>query len=328
MSMIELRSVVRRFGHLTAVDEVSLDVHEGEIVGLLGHNGAGKTTLIRLINGLLEPDSGTVRVGGMDPVADGHIVRRRTGVLTEYPALDVYLSVEENLLTYAAIHRVRRDVAQDRVDDLLSVLGLLQRRNTPARSLSAGLKQRVALARALVHDPEVLLLDEPTTNLDPVAASDVRELIRHSATERGHTIVLSTHNLSEAETLCDRIAILREGRVVSQGTVPALRQTAAEESSVRITTSVEWASVLLGTGNGWPVTLVSPEVVEFGGTVDVPDLIRRLVMQGVPVHRVEPREPTLESLYRRVHGRAPNEAASVREEDGQRPDSTGARGTA
>jgi len=311
MAIIELRDVTRRFGDLTAVDGVTLDVEEGEIVGLLGHNGAGKTTLLRVINGLLRPDDGQVRVTRLDPFRDGHTVRHRTGVLTEYPALDAYLSAAENLLTHAAIHRVPRDLARARVSDLLDRLGLPQRRDTPARDLSAGLKQRVALARALVHDPPVLLLDEPTTNLDPVAASDVRTLVRTSATEHGRTVLLSTHNLAEAEVLCDRIAIMRQGRIVEQGTARELRTAAGPVTGVSVTTSVEGAARLAAARNGCSVLPVSPETVEFQGPVDVPKLVQELIAHDVPVYRVSPREPSLEDLYRRVHGRAPERTATT-----------------
>ncbi|MFO7961386.1 MAG: ABC transporter ATP-binding protein, partial [Nitriliruptoraceae bacterium] len=177
MAAIELQAVTRRFGELTAVDALSLGVHEGEIVGLLGHNGAGKTTLIRVINGLLAPQSGQVRVAGLDPFTHGHEVRRTTGVLTEYPALDEFLSTRENLEVYAAINAVPHRQAEERIERLLHQLGLWDKRAEPARELSAGLKQRVAIARALVHDPSILLLDEPTTNMDPVAARSVRDLI-------------------------------------------------------------------------------------------------------------------------------------------------------
>ena len=165
MAAIELHGVSRHFGHVTAVDDVSLTVDQGEIVGLLGHNGAGKTTLIRLINGLLSPHQGHLTVRGHDPVVAGHLVRRLTGVLTEYPALDEFVSARENLEVYAAINGVERDLASHRIGALLQQLGLENKGDEPARGLSAGLKQRVALARALVHDPQILLLDEPTTNM-------------------------------------------------------------------------------------------------------------------------------------------------------------------
>jgi ABC-2 type transport system ATP-binding protein len=303
---IELRGVTRRFGSLTAVDAVSLDVHEGEIVGLLGHNGAGKTTLIRVINGLLSPDGGQVLVRGMDPVTDGRDVRRMTGVLTEYPALDEYLTARENLEVYAAINGIRADLAAARIDELLLRLGLWEKRDEPARGLSAGLKQRVALARGMVHDPTLLLLDEPTTNMDPVAARDVRELIVESVREHGHTVLLSTHNLQEAEAICDRVAIMRNGRLLLAGAPAELRRQLGGAFAVRVTTTHQRAAALAEhlAGRG-PVTRVNAATVETVPQRDIPTLVEELVAQGFPIEAVQPLEPTLEDLYVALHGTEP-----------------------
>jgi ABC-2 type transport system ATP-binding protein len=304
MATIELDQVSRRFGALTAVDHVSFRVDAGEIVGLLGHNGAGKTTLIRVINGLLTPDTGAVRVGGLDPVADGHRVRATTGVLTEYPALDDYLDVRENLEVYAAINGLPRKVAAGRIDALLERLGLADHAVVPARRLSAGLKQRVALARALVHDPHVLLLDEPTTNMDPVAARDVRAMILESARERGHTVLLSTHNLAEAEILCDRVGIMRQGRLLALGTSAALRGELGGLRGVRIGTAPGAVGSVAAAVDGTArVRSIDEHQVEVLGDVTVPVLVKRLVDAGVEVHAVEPLAPTLEDLYVSLHHR-------------------------
>jgi ABC-2 type transport system ATP-binding protein len=322
---IELRDVTRRFGALTAVDGVTLDVGDGEIVGLLGHNGAGKTTMIRVINGLLSPDMGEVRVLGVDPTVEGQVVRRSTGVLTEYPALDEFLTTVENLEVYAAVNGIPRDVADARIGSLLGRLGLAAKRDEPARGLSAGLKQRVALARALVHDPQVLLLDEPTTNMDPIAARGVRDLIVESARERGRTVLLSTHNLAEAEQLCDRVAIMRFGRLLTVGAPADLRRSLGRTSGVRIETADGNTAGVVAAVNGTAdaVTL-DGRTVEVTGSVEIPSLVARLVADGVAIRRVEPIEPTLEDLYVGLHERGidtgpiplpPPPAASVPEGD-------------
>lgn len=308
MALLEVRGVTRRFGDLTAVDDVTLDVEEGEIVGLLGHNGAGKTTLIRVINGLLPPDHGTVRVAGLDPYTDGDRVRRMTGVLTEYPALDEYLSVAENLRAYATINGVPRHQVGPRVDALMARLGLADRRDTPARSLSAGLKQRVALARSLVHEPEFLLLDEPTTNMDPVAAREVRRLVVERVREAGATVLLSTHNLAEAEQLCDRIAIVRGGAVLRCGPPAELRREAPSIHGLRLTTDPTWVAHLQELDlPDVVVRPVSSDAVELQGRVHVPQLLAQLVADGVPIHSAEPLGAALEDLYLALHldGSAP-----------------------
>ncbi len=321
MAAIELQAVTRRFGDLTAVDALSLGVREGEIVGLLGHNGAGKTTLIRVINGLLTPQSGQVRVAGLDPFTHGHEVRRTTGVLTEYPALDEFLTTRENLEVYAAINAVPRRKAAERIEHLLHQLGLWEKRAEPARELSAGLKQRVAIARALVHDPRILLLDEPTTNMDPVAARNVRRLILTAVRDRGHTVLLSTHNLVEAEELCDRIGIIRNGRLLLLGTPTELRRRLGGIRGARIATSAGMATQaraviasLVATADGSPsptgngpnggalrVHELDRDNIEVTGGVGIPQLVEVLVSAGLEVHAVQPLEPSLEDLYVALH---------------------------
>jgi ABC-2 type transport system ATP-binding protein len=303
LAVIELGGVTRRFGALTAVDDVSLTVDDGQVVGLLGHNGAGKTTLIRVINGLLPADAGEVRVLGRDPSTDGPAVRSSTGVLTEYPALDQYLSVRENLEVYAAINGVERRQAGARIDELLDRLGLVDKARVLARDLSAGLKQRVAVARSLVHDPQLLLLDEPTTNMDPVAARHVRELIMDSVRARGRTVLLSTHNLPEAEAICDRIAIMRNGRLLRVGPPKELRRDlgGARGALIGLAPGMSLAALsALGLGRNGHV--IDDATIQVGGDVTVPVVVKQLVESGLEVHRVEPLDPTLEDLYVHLHG--------------------------
>jgi ABC-2 type transport system ATP-binding protein len=301
VAAIDLDGVTRRFGDVVAVDDVTFSVSQGEIVGLLGHNGAGKTTLIRVINGLLPPDQGTVRVEGLDPTTEGAAVRRRTGVLTEYPALDEYLSVIENLEVYAAINAVPRDVARHRIGELVATLELASREDVPTRDLSAGLKQRVALARALVHDPQVLLLDEPTTNMDPIAARSVRGLIVDASRRRGRTVLLSTHNLAEAEQICDRVAIIRNGRLLAMGTPGRLRRELGVVRGVLITTSPDEAARAVQLIGSEGAEVQHDDRIHVRGRSDVPVLVRQLVSAGIDVHAVEPDETSLEELYVHLH---------------------------
>jgi ABC-2 type transport system ATP-binding protein len=306
---IELREVTRRFGQLTAVNEVSISVEPGEIVGLLGHNGAGKTTLLRVINGLLRPDGGRLTVDGLDPTVDGDEVRRKVGVLTEYPALDEYLSTRENLEVYAAIHGVPEASAAARIDRLLAELGLDDRRDVEARELSAGLKQRVALARALVHDPQFLLLDEPTTNMDPVAARIVRHMVHDAARNLGKTVLLSTHNLVEAEDLCDRIGIMRQGRLLDLGTPTSLRLRLGGVRGVRVVSDEPGVELMLArfrtdgssASNGLRARRVDDSTIEFVAASEVPDIVATLVGAGVAIHAVLPIQPSLEDLYIALH---------------------------
>lgn len=284
---------------------VSFGVQQGEIFGLLGHNGAGKTTLIRLMTGLLQTHGGSIRTLGWDPSTEGERVRARTGVLTEYPALDHFLTPVENLAVYASIHGLDVTTAHQRQERLIARLGLQRHRDLSAHSLSAGLRQRVALARALVHAPDLILLDEPTSNLDPLAARDVRDLVRELAREEGRTVMLSTHNLQEAQQLCDRIAIIRQGRLLASGALKDLRSAV----------TVGAVEVVVGAGQERAAVdaLAVLDAVEAHGlgdgrtlevrcaTDDVPRVVHHVIAAGADVHAVRPEAPTLEDVYVSLH---------------------------
>ena len=215
---IETRGVSRRFGEIVAVDDLSLQVRAGEVFGCLGHNGAGKTTTVRLLNGVLQPDRGDARVLGLDPRRDGPALRARTGVVTESASLDARLTARDNLGIYADLFGVPRDEVAPRTEALLARFGLADRADDRVATYSTGMRQRLMLARALLHEPEIMFLDEPTAGLDPVAARQVHELIGRLAREERRTVFLCTHNLVEAQRLCDRVAVLEHGRLAALGT--------------------------------------------------------------------------------------------------------------
>lgn len=202
--VIQTDNLTRRFGSLLAVDEVFLTVAEGEIFGILGHNGAGKTTTVRLLNGVLSPSAGEVRVLGLDPATRGPELRRCTGVLTETPSLDERLTARENLEIYADLYGVPRSDVDGRIDGLLEFFGLSDRVEERVGTYSKGMKQRLALARTLLHEPDLLFFDEPTAGLDPVAARQVHELITEISHEERRTVVMCTHNLGEALGWCKK----------------------------------------------------------------------------------------------------------------------------
>src|SRR5512135_3365957 len=217
-TVIVINQLTRRFKETVAVDRLSLEVHAGEIFGFLGHNGAGKTTTVRLLNGVIEPTSGSMRVLGLDPQVDGPALRARTGVLTETPSLDERLTAWENLSIYADLYSMPRASIRPRVQELLAEFELADRAKEKVRGYSKGMKQRLALARALLHKPELLFLDEATSGLDPIAAHHVNDLIERMARRENHTVFMCTHNLVEAQKLCDRVAVLEHGRLVALGT--------------------------------------------------------------------------------------------------------------
>lgn len=305
--IIIVESLSRRFAEVVAVDQVSLEVCAGEIFGFLGHNGAGKTTTVRLLNGLLAPDAGQVRVLNMDPVRDGPELRLRTGVLTETPSLDERLTGRENLEIYAELYNVSRDKLPGRVEDLLETFELAHRADEKAAGYSRGMKQRLALARALLHEPEILFLDEPTASLDPVAAHRVHELITRLSQEEQRTVFLCTHNLAEAQKLCSRVAVLEQGRLVALGTPAELARRLGPSQRLEIEVAPEELAAALEILGA---TLEPGDVAAQNGKIaitgaqreTIPGLIASLVAAGVRIYQVTPHEPSLEDVYFALHG--------------------------
>jgi len=227
--MIDLVNVTKRFAGVTAVDRVSLHVEPGEIAGFLGPNGAGKTTSMRMMAGYFPPTSGTIRIDGVSATENSLEVRRRIGYLPESVPLPADLRVREYLAYRARLKGVRgRCERARRIDRVVEACGLEEVRRRPIAQLSKGYRQRTGLADVLIHDPAVLILDEPTVGLDPAQVREIRTLIRRLG--EGHTVLLSTHILSEVESVCDRVLILRRGRLVFDARMDAVPPGKLEET--------------------------------------------------------------------------------------------------
>jgi lipooligosaccharide transport system ATP-binding protein len=214
--LIHARGLVKRFGEFTAVDGIDVDVRRGEAFGFLGPNGAGKSSTMRMIGCVSAPTAGTLRILGMDPRRDGPAIRGRLGVCPQEDSLDPELTVRENLTTYARYFGIARPVARRRADELLEFVQLAERAGSRVEPLSGGMKRRLTIARALVNEPEIMLLDEPTTGLDPQARHLVWERL-FRLKRQGVTLVLTTHYMDEAEQLCDRLVVMDGGRIVAEG---------------------------------------------------------------------------------------------------------------
>ena len=223
--MIDTENLTRKFGNLTAVDNLTLHVNDGEVFGFLGPNGAGKTTTVRMLCCLISKTSGTARIGDYEVGnrADQQKIRRMVGLLTENVGLYEELSAYDNLDFYGRFYKLDEQKRKQQIEYLLKMLGLWEKRNQAAGTFSKGMKQKLAIARALIHDPQVLFLDEPTASLDPEAAKTVRDFILELKKEK-RTIFLNTHLLDEAEKMCDRVAILKT-RLVAVGTTQELRRS-------------------------------------------------------------------------------------------------------
>lgn len=241
---IEVSKLTKRYGDLTAVDNVTFSVAEGEIFAYLGPNGAGKTTTISILCGLLPRDAGTTAVCGVDIDQDPVAVKQRIGVVPENSNLYPELTCRRNLEYLGELYGLARPARRTRTDELLGTLGLADKSDTPFRSLSRGMKRRLTVAAALVHSPEIVLLDEPTAGLDVPSARALRETIK-AINRDGTTVFLTTHNLSEAEVLSDRVLILVKGQVVAEGTAAEIRQRVEKARTVRVTFSGDVAGEAL-----------------------------------------------------------------------------------
>jgi lipooligosaccharide transport system ATP-binding protein len=214
--LILARGLVKRFGEFTAVDGVDFEVRSGEAFGFLGPNGAGKSSTMRMIGCVSTPTAGSLRILGMDALHDGPLIRARLGVCPQLDSLDLELTARENLMVYARYFGIPRAIARRRADELLEFVQLSERANDQVEPLSGGMKRRLTVARALVNEPELVLLDEPTTGLDPQARHLVWDRL-FRLKQRGVTFVLTTHYMDEAEQLCDRLVVMDRGRIVAEG---------------------------------------------------------------------------------------------------------------
>jgi lipooligosaccharide transport system ATP-binding protein len=216
LPLVHARGLVKRFGGITAVDGVDFDVRRGEAFGFLGPNGAGKTSTMRMVGCVSPPSGGTLRILDLDPVANGAEIRARLGVVPQQDTLDMELTVRENIVIYGRYFGLPRHELGRRADELLEFVQLNERADSKVEPLSGGMKRRLTIARSLVNDPEVLLLDEPTTGLDPQARHTVWDRL-FRLKQRGVTLILTTHYMDEAEQLCDRLVVMDKGKIAAEG---------------------------------------------------------------------------------------------------------------
>jgi ABC-2 type transport system ATP-binding protein len=299
--MIDTENLTRKFGNLTAVDNLTLHVNEGEVFGFLGPNAAGKTTTIRLLCCLISKTSGSASIGGFDISREEDClqIRKMVGLLPENVGLYDSLSAYKNLDFYGKLYEVPPENRQVNIERLLKLVGLWERRDNLVGTFSKGTKQKIAIARALVHEPKVLFLDEPTANLDPEAAKTVRDFILELKKEK-RTIFINTHNLDEAERLCDRIGILKT-KLIAVGEPKNLSRDLYSRRTVvhlgvvsdKITSAVEKLSTVKNvrvSDNKLVLDMDNPEH-------DNPELVRTIVKAGGNIQYVTELRSSLEDVY-------------------------------
>lgn len=303
---VEVLDLTKRYGELTALDQVSLTVEEGECVALLGPNGAGKSTLVECLTTLKRPTSGTIRVAGIDPTEQPSAARARLGVAFQEAIANKHMTAREVLLHHARLYGVDRHEAQARADKLISFVGLDERAGDRVKTYSGGMKRRVDLARVLVTEPDVLLLDEPTAGLDPQARREMRQRLR-TLVDEGTTLLIATHDLEEAQRLAERVAILDEGELVAAGRPGRLaRDLGRRVVRVELPAEADRSAVREALEQGDGRVLEAGDAIELllpeEGGPSPGEIVDRLERAAVGYGRVTVREPDLGDVFLELTG--------------------------
>jgi ABC-2 type transport system ATP-binding protein len=297
---IQTRGLTRTFGQVRALDDLNLEVPAGSVFGFLGPNGAGKTTTIRLLLGLIEPTSGSASVLGLDTGTQSGEIRARAGALLEHSGLYERLSAEDNLRFYGRVARMPKPRLEERIRELLTHLGLWDRRKEAVAKWSRGMKQKLAIARPLLANPALVFLDEPTAGLDPVAAANLRDDLAGLASRQGATIFLTTHNMTEAEKLCHSVAVVRQGKLLAVGSPAELRSRGRGQraeingrgfSDLILTTLSQQASVSQASLENGRLKL------ELKDGADLAPLVSLIVREGGEVQEVRSGQGSLEEVF-------------------------------
>lgn len=239
ISVIRIKNLVKKFGHITAVNDLSLDIEDNEVFGLLGSNGAGKTTTIHMLATLLRPTSGTATINGFDIISQPAKVRSSIGIVFQAPSSDDMLTGAENLHLHALLYGVPRNQRKDRIIEVLDLVGLTDRKDDQVKTYSGGMRRRLEIARGLLHRPKVMFLDEPTLGLDPASRETMWTYVKKLVKEEKVTIILTTHYMEEADMLCNRIAIIDKGKIVALDT-PAGLKAGIGGDIIKIKTGTGW----------------------------------------------------------------------------------------
>ncbi|MEO9320037.1 MAG: ATP-binding cassette domain-containing protein [Nitrososphaera sp.] len=305
--MIKIKNLTKQFGRITAVDNLSLEIDDSEVFGLLGSNGAGKTTTIHMLATLLKPTSGTATVNGFDIIAEPSKVRSSIGIVFQAPSSDDMLTGEENLHLHALLYGVPRNQRKDRISSVLELVGLTDRRDDQVKTYSGGMRRRLEIARGLLHRPKVMFLDEPTLGLDPASRETMWKYVKRLVIDEKVTIILTTHYMEEADMLCNRIAIIDKGKIVALDT-PAGLKAGLGGDIIKIKTGDGWGPEKIAQqfsfvrkaerADGYVVLAVE------NAKKDLP-----ILLQHVEAESAEFSSPSLNDVFIRLTGRHIKEEA-------------------
>ena len=301
--LVEARHLTKRFGTLTAVDDIDFEVHPGEAFGFLGPNGAGKSSTMRMIAAVSPVTEGHLRVLGLDPATHGPEIRNRLGVVPQEQNLDEELSVYENLLIYGRYFGLPKKVIDERVAELLAFAQLQERRDSRVEPLSGGMKRRLIIARGLINQPDMLILDEPTTGLDPQARHLLWDRL-YRLKQQGVTLIITTHYMDEAEQLCDRLVIMDKGKIVAAGSPRALidQYSTREVLELRFAVGLQEEMVARIDGLARRTEILPDRVLLYSDDAD--ESAALLTERGVVPESTVSRRSTLEDVFLRLTGRS------------------------
>lgn len=304
--MLKIAHLSKSFDSIKAVDDISLEVKKGEIFGLLGPNGAGKTTTISMIASLLKPDTGKIYIDSLDTETDLKKIKKMMGVVPQEMAFYEELSAKENLIFWGKLQGVGRKTLEERIRFYLEKTGLLGRENDPLKKYSGGMKRRINLIIGLIHQPKLLLLDEPTIGIDVQTRLNIYEIIKE-ASSQGTTILYTTHNLQEAEELCHRIGIMDQGKILAEGTLTELIKIVGEKDIALISGdfSAETGRKILSSLK--EATVISLEdgkiILSLDASKKIPVLLEDFFKEGLSIDDVSIKQPNLESVFLKLTGK-------------------------
>ncbi len=300
--LVAARGLVKKFGDAVAVDHIDFEIRQGEAFGFLGPNGAGKTSTMKMIATVSPITEGEMTVFGLDPRTQGARIRSHLGVVPQEDNLDLELTVAENLWIYGRYHDVPKDEIRRRTDELLDFAQLAERRDSTVESLSGGMKRRLTIARALINEPDLVILDEPTTGLDPQARHVLWDRL-YRLKQQGATLIITTHYMDEAEQLCDRLVVMDQGKIAAEGSPLSLieRFTTKEVVELRLAPDTENASLDRLDGLAKSIELLADRVLLY--TDDADALVAEINRRQIPHEQRLTRRSTLEDVFLRLTGR-------------------------
>lgn len=294
--VLSVKNITKIYGDRTAVNNVSFDIKEGEIYGLIGQNGAGKTTIIKIITGLAKPTSGRVYICGNNVSTNFEKAIKNVGGIIENPELYTYMSGLDNLKYYASLYD---NIDRKKIDQIVSLVGMTNRINDKVRTYSLGMKQRIGIAQALLHDPKLLILDEPTNGLDPNGIKEMRLFLKKLAHEKKIAILISSHILAEMELMCDRIGIIDNGIIIENKTMEELQQ--GINSNIQISIKVDYPNyagkILYDKYKDTPIYVVGNRVVIEGTNDEIPKITSLLISKNINIYGISTVIKSLEDIF-------------------------------